>query len=147
LIHEKLYQSKNLSQIDFGIYIRDLVAQLIYSYNVKISDIKLTIEIDKIYLGVDLAIPCAQIINELVSNLFKYAFPYGGKGALLIRFSKDKKGKYTLIIGDNGIGLPAGMNLRKIESLGLKIVNSLTEQIKGKIEIAVTKGTRYTITF
>jgi two-component sensor histidine kinase len=104
------------------------------------------IEIGDVYLGVDMAIPCAQIINELISNVFKYAFPDGRKGELCIKFNKDKKGRYVLVIGDNGIGLPKNLDFRKTQSLGLKIVNSLTEQIKGKIELNRVKGTKYTIT-
>ena len=147
LIHEKLYKSKNLSQIDFGIYIRDLVSQLVYSYEVNRAKVKFTVKIDNIFLGVDMAIPCAQIVNELVSNSLKYAFPDNQKGELIIKFNKDKKGKYILIISDNGIGLPKDLDVRETESLGLKIVNSLTEQIKGKIQLNRVNGTAFTITF
>jgi PAS domain S-box-containing protein len=147
LVHEKLYKSENLARVDFAKYATDLVKNLLRSYNLMRAKIKFKIEVTGIDLGVDLAIPCALIINELVSNSLKYAFPNGEGGELHISFYKDVMGRYILSVSDNGVGLPSYLDFRKAKTLGLQLVNTLTGQLKGDIKLDNTRGAKFTITF
>ena len=150
LVHEKLYKSEDLSRIEFAEYIRSLGAELYRTYEVNASMIKLNIHVMEVYLSVDLAIPCALIINELVSNALKYAFRDNREGIIRIEFNKDmaKEGDvYTLTVSDNGIGIPKDLDFRNVETLGLELVNTLTKQLKGKIELDRSEGSKFTITF
>ena len=146
IIHENLYQSKDLMHINFVNYIQSLVFNLFYSYSIKETQIKLTLEIEDISLNIETAVPCGLIISELISNSLKYAFPNKMKGEIFISL-KIQKDEYQLIIKDNGIGLPENINFDEIETLGLLIVNSLTEQIDGKVNIQRNHGTEYNISF
>ena len=102
-------------------------------------------EIENIQLDLDTAIPLGLIINELVTNSIKYAFPTG-KGTITIKLTT-KNNKITLTVADNGIGLPENINIEKTETLGLKLVNILTKQINGKLTLKTNQGTKYKITF
>jgi two-component sensor histidine kinase len=97
-------------------------------------------------LGVDTAIPCGLILNELISNSLKHAFPDGRTGQIDVVFS-DQQGEFALTVRDDGIGLPAEMDFRHTESLGLQLVNTLVEQLEGNIELDRSRGTLFTITF
>jgi len=147
LIHEKLYQSKNLAQIELAEYIQDLVDNLLSSYEANLNTIALKINIDQVYLNLDAAIPCGLIINELVLNSFKHAFPAGNSGEIRIDFRVEKKNKYILTISDNGIGFPSNLDFRNTESLGLQLVNALTNQLGGNIELNGSAGAEFKITF
>jgi PAS domain S-box-containing protein len=147
LIHEKLYQSEDLSRINFAKYLTSITKELFQSYKISPELIELTADVTETHLGIDIAIPCALIINELVSNSLKYAFPDGRRGHIQIYFNHDKKGTYTLIVSDDGIGFPKDLNFQNTESLGLQLVNTLTRQLNGKIELVRKKGTRFTIRF
>ena len=147
LIHEKLYQSPDLARIDIAEYIRNLVTYLIRSYRVDTEKINLIIKADNISLGVDLAVPCGLILNELVSNSFKYAFPNGKIGKIYIELSANRDGQFTLTVGDNGVGLPPDINFQRTTSLGLQLVNTLVEQLDGTIKLDNTRGTEFEITF
>jgi PAS domain S-box-containing protein len=150
LVHEKLYKSEDLSRIDFDEYSKSLTAELFHSYQVNPSMIKFDIHVKEIYLGVNVAIPCALIINELVSNSLKYAFEDSKEGMINIDFNAthEKGGDaYTLIVADNGIGIPEDLNYINTETLGLQLVNTLTNQLKGNIELDRSRGTKFTITF
>jgi PAS domain S-box-containing protein len=146
MIHEKLYQSKDLSHINFIDYIQSLVSKLFYSYNIKEAQITPVIEIENVNLNIETAVPCGLIISELISNSLKYAFPNEMKGEICISL-KSVGDKYELIIRDNGIGLPADFDFNKLESLGLLLVNNLIEQIDGKITINKSHPTQFKITF
>jgi PAS domain S-box-containing protein len=146
MIHEKLYLSEDLTQINFADYIQNLVSNLFYLYNIKESQIKPIIKIEDVNLNIETAIPCGLIINELISNCLKYAFPNQMKGEIIINL-KSIEDKFELVISDNGIGLPENININKIKTLGLLLVNSLTEQIDGKISIYKKDGTQFKITF
>jgi PAS domain S-box-containing protein len=145
LIHEKLYQSKSLSHIDYREYVRSLAAYLARSY-VTGPGIGLAVDIDGIALDIDKAIPCGLIINELVSNSLKYAFPEGRQGDVRIALSRDGDG-YTLVVADSGVGLPPGLDFRNTPSLGLQLVNTLVGQLEGTIELLPGAGTTFRITF
>lgn len=146
LIHEKLYKSQDLSKIDFSHYIRDLTDQLRRAYPVS-KKVELKIKSEGINLGVDKAIPCGLIINELVSNAYKYAFNDSRKGEIYIELTSKKPGKYLLIVKDNGVGFPGDINIHETESLGMMLVTTLTDQLEGTLELDHSKGTKFTIRF
>jgi two-component sensor histidine kinase/HAMP domain-containing protein len=147
LIHEKLYQSHDLAQIDFKRYIHSLVNFLVNSYAAEVRGVNVQIEVDDISLGVDEAIPCGLIISTLVSNSFKYAFPNNHKGNVSIQFYKDINQQMHLKISDNGIGFPEGIDFQKPISLGLQLVNSLVYQLSGTVGLTNSAGTEFHITF
>lgn len=147
LVHEKLYQSEDLSCIDFTEYLQLLIKQLINSYGVNPEKIEIAINAFGITLGIDRAIPCALIINEIVSNSLKHAFPSEREGIIRIALNRNEKGEYTLILSDNGIGLPETLEFENTETLGLQLVRTLVQQLKGSIRLNRTGGTEYTINF
>lgn len=121
LVHERLYQSQDLVRIDFAEYIRRLAAHLFDSYRVNPKAIILKVNIDDVFLGIDKAIPCGLIINELVSNSLKHAFSADRKGAIRIDLAPDVDKKFTLIVSDNGVGFPKDLDFRNTASLGYAI--------------------------
>jgi len=147
LVHEKLYQSSNLSELDFAAYARSLVDSLLTSFGTDPSRIQLRFDLDDVRLDINQAIPCALILNELVSNALKYAFPDGRGGEIRVRLRADAEGRVRLGVGDNGVGLPADLDVATTESLGLQLVNTLVRQLRGQLEISRAAGTRYTLVF
>ncbi|MGB3480131.1 MAG: histidine kinase dimerization/phosphoacceptor domain -containing protein [bacterium] len=145
LIHEKLYTSQDMVNIDFREYIQNLSAHLLRSYGTA-SRIELRIEVEKIMLDIDRAVPCSLIINELITNSIKHAFSNGKKSCITIDFYTNKK-EYVLSVADNGKGLPDNFDYRNTKSLGLQLVCALTEQLHGNINLGKNKGTKFTITF
>ena len=141
-IHEDLYQAENLVRIDFGQYVRRLASNLVRSFR---PEVRLTIEIQNVFLGIDTAIPCGLIINELVSNSLKYAFP-DEPGEIEIS-ARSVENKYFLMIRDNGVGFPADLKLEETESLGLEIVASQVNKLDGSFQLVRNPGTTFTITF
>lgn len=135
LVHEQLYQSQTLSQINCRDYIRQLVSSLFYSCDDSSGQIQLNFDMDEIYLNIETAIPCGMIINELVTNTIKYAFPNQQSGEIKIVFKQDRLQRYNLSIQDNGIGLPDGFNWETSTSLGLTLVRLLIKQLEGTIEL------------
>ncbi|RJR19241.1 MAG: HAMP domain-containing protein [Nitrospiraceae bacterium] len=152
LVHEKLYNSRDLAHVDFKDYVHTLVNGLSASYGAASSRVFLTMLIENITLSIDTAIPCGLIINELVSNSLKYAFPEDKKGELKIVLEKadsdEDRHYYNLIISDNGIGIPEDIDIRKTKSLGLQLVSNLVEhQLQGNITLDRSGGTLFHITF
>jgi PAS domain S-box-containing protein len=147
LVHEKLYRSKDLADIDFAQYIPDLTTHLFDSYNVNSSQIHLNIQVDNASLDIETAIPCGLIINELVSNALKYAFVGKMRGEIEVKFYQESESTLTLIIQDNGIGLPENFDSKKAKTLGITLVQGLVKQLRGKLEIASHQGTQFKITF
>jgi two-component sensor histidine kinase len=145
IIHEKLYRSNDFTRINIADYINSLVNGLFHSYAIKDDQVTLKFDIDDIKLNIETAVPCGLIISELVSNSLKYAFP-NEKGEIKISL-KEVYDKIELIISDNGIGLPDNLDIAKNDSLGLKLVNSLTNQIDGEIKLDRGQGTTYRIIF
>ncbi len=149
MIHERLYNSEGLAKIDFIEYIKNLVDDLFCSYGINNNCIKIEIDADKIFLNADTAIPCGLIINELVTNSLKYAFPtesYHHEEKIYIKLHQNNK-KILLIVGDNGIGLPKDVDLENSETLGLRLVRSLVDQLDGTIELHNDGGTEFQIIF
>jgi two-component sensor histidine kinase len=147
LIHERLYQSPNLASVDMGEYTRNLVSDLQRSHSIGERAVRLRLDIEDIPLGITEAIPCGLIINELVSNALKHAFPKGRAGEITIGLQRGGANQVTLTVSDNGIGLPEQVDFRKSPSLGLTLINSLVEQLGGTIELDRSGGTAFTITF
>jgi PAS domain S-box-containing protein len=151
LLHEKLYQSASPAGVDFSEYVRDLTRSLFLSYGVQSTLVELSIEMPGVTLGMDTAVPCGLIINELVSNSLKHAFPDGRPGKIGIEMRpREQCGEerwYLLTVTDDGKGFPEGLDYRTTESLGLKLVCTLTEQLSGTVDLERGQGTRFRITF
>ncbi|NOZ62180.1 MAG: PAS domain S-box protein [Calditrichaeota bacterium] len=148
LVHEKLYQSQNLAQIPFKNYIVDLARYLFRSYNADPFKIRLETDIADVALSVDIAIPCGLLINELISNAIKYAFPNQRKGMIKIKLVHDNKNHvFELAIRDNGVGIGDYLKEPTKSSLGLQLVDTLVDQINGKMEIETDEGTAFIIRF
>lgn len=146
LIHERLYQSTDLKSIDIGDYIRNLAADIFDTYVIDPDQINLMVRVDDIRLDTNTAIPLGLIINELLTNSLKYAFPNDKKGNITIELNKNND-KFTLIIKDDGIGFPSDLDYKNTETLGLELVNSLTQQVNGNMELISADGTEFRITF
>ena len=144
--HERLYRSKNLARINVATYVQDLVNNLVRFYTTARSSIQVTLELLELELDLDRAVPCGLIINELVSNAFKYAFPEQ-KGELYLRFGLEDTGTYCLIVKDDGIGIPDHIEPQSTDSLGMQLVYGLTEQLGGEIELNRQEGSQFKITF
>lgn len=148
LIHEKLYQSRDLSEIEMQDYVRDLTETLLRSYAAPAPLATLSIQADDISLNIDTAIPCGLIINELVSNSLKHAFQEAKpENGIIVQIFLTDNNQYTLIVQDNGIGFPETLDFRNTESLGLELVCIFTDQLEGTIELERSQGTIFTITF
>ena len=147
LIHERLYQSPNLASVDMGEYTRNLVSDLQHSQRTEDGSVRVTLTIEDIPLGITEAIPCGLIINELVSNSLKHAFPEGRHGEVTVELTRGDAGSFTLTVSDNGIGFPEHVDFRNSSSLGLTLINSLVDQLGGAIKLDRGNGTSFTITF
>ncbi len=147
LIHEKLYRAKDLARIDFRDYVEDLVANLLTLHTGRADQIELQLDIEGVELDVNNSIPCGLIINELVSNSLKHAFPAGKSGRISIGMRSADNGAVTLSVRDDGAGFPEQLDFRSTRSLGLQLVISLVAQLEGEIELESCKGTCFTIRF
>ncbi|MGA9771571.1 MAG: PAS domain S-box protein [Blastocatellia bacterium] len=146
LIHETLYQSKDLSRINFGEYLQKLVAHVSRSYRLRPEAVKININVDNVSLPIDMAVPCGLIINELASNSLKYAFPADKRGEVNVTFEQ-ADAQYILRVSDTGVGLPDGFDPEMGKSLGMKLVRMLTEQLCGELECRNGAGTTFEIRF
>lgn len=147
MIHDRLLRAEDISKLNAPEYIRSLVNALFHSYDKDPEKINITYELNEIELDVDTMIPLGLIVNELVSNAFKYAFPNDTEGLITIALSAQDTKTHTLSVMDNGIGLPDNFSLNNSQSLGIEIVSSLTSQINGHVEIIQQEGTTFRITF
>lgn len=146
LIHERLYQANNLAQIDFSEYINDLVNGLLRTYRSKSQLVKLNLKTDLIYLPIDYAVPCGLIINELISNALKYATVGKNEINLDVLFNVDGK-NCSLIVADDGPGIPQNIALGNTSTLGLQLVNDLAQQLEGTLTLNRDKGTEFILNF
>lgn len=146
LVHERLYQSKDLSRIDFGGYVRSLVDRLAESYAPRPKAVATRIEADDLALPLDLALPCGMVISELLINAFKCAFPDGRNGEVAVRIA-DGDGRLAVTVSDNGVGLPEGFEAKAGESFGWQLINNLSAQIDGVVAVKREGGTAVTVSF
>jgi PAS domain S-box-containing protein len=146
LIHETLYQARDLAHLDFAQYVQALAAYLMHSYTVDEARITLQMHTHEVWLDIDAAVPCGLILNELVSNSLKHAFPDGRPGEIHLDL-RSEPGLTTLRVRDTGVGFPDGLDVRQTESLGLQLVCMLTEQLGGTIDLSRAEGTTVTLTF
>jgi len=147
LIHEKLYHSADLTKIAFCDYVRQLMGDLFHAYGVSPEAVSLKIYAQGIFLGIDAAIPCGLILNELVSNALKHGLPAGRKGAICIDLQPSGPGLFMLSVRDDGVGLPEDFDLQTTRTLGLKLVSDLARQLDGAVELERNNGTAVKITF
>ena len=148
LVHEKLYRSKDLATIPMNEYIRALSTNLLTLYSLAPGKVQLSIEMTDLVFDINTAIPVGLIMNELITNVFKHAFPEGHSGKILIS-GHQTDSQVTITVQDTGVGLPPGINLKESTSLGIHLIQTLTQQIHGILEIASEpgKGAVFTITF
>jgi PAS domain S-box-containing protein len=146
LVHEHLYKSSDLSNIDISEYLKSLVCNLSRSYCHPSGSVKFRTDLENIKMDIDKAVPIGIIVTELVSNSIKYAFPGSRKGEILVELHRDGE-KNVLAISDNGVGLPAGFEIGKTGTLGLQLVEMLVQQIDGTLEIDRTERTTFRIIF
>ena len=148
LVHQNLYESGDLSNIDVRSYISTLANSLLSGYHKGLSKIQLKLDLDKIRLPIETAIPFGLLINEVLSNALRHAFPGDRKGEIFVAFHLGKDGELELRIGDNGIGLPEDIEMKSTTSMGLRIIGDLAEyQLKGKLYLNRDNGTEYRIAF
>jgi len=145
-IHEKLYRSKDVSRIDFADYVSNLAANLMHSYGLA-GRVKLHVDVKDVRLGVNAAIPCGLIINELVTNSLRHAFPADRRGRVDIALRAEDDRRYVLSVSDDGVGLPADFDFNDCESLGMELVSTLTQQLGGTMKVDQSDGTRFEIAF
>jgi len=146
-IHDKLFHSRELTNIDFGSYLKQLIPHLLKSYGTRPENIKLQIKAENVFLDIDTAVPCGLLVNELVSNALKHAFPDGYKGEINIEAFRDSDNQINLTVKDNGIGLPENIHAVKSASLGLQLIDSLSRQLGAVPRYETKNGTCFFIKF
>jgi PAS domain S-box-containing protein len=148
IIHQKLYQSKDLSHLDFHEYISTIITHLQHSYGILRDRVKIQINAEDIIMPIDNAIPAGLIINELVSNSFKYAFPGDSKGNISINVAYEKLNReFWISVRDDGIGFPEDININKSTTFGLTLVNLLIQQMGGTLELVRSGGSEFRFSF
>ncbi len=146
ILHEILDESFSLAEVDFANYVQRLVAHLVRSYGA-IGRIHMQVRLDPLFCHRDVALPCGLIINEVLSNAFKYAFPGGKEGEVKVELRREPDGMIHLRVADNGIGLPRGWDWETSSTLGLRLVRTLARQIDANIQITGGYGTAFAIAF
>jgi two-component sensor histidine kinase len=160
LIHETLYQSETLAQVDFSDYIERLATNILFAQSTDYDRITLDFNLEPVFLNLETAIPCGLLLNELITNSIKHAFPEPLQGKIYIELhyqspetapnlnqTSCQEPKIMLKVSDNGIGLPANMNFKETKSLGLTLIQDLTQQLRGSLAINLTNGTQFTLIF
>ncbi len=147
LIHENLYRNENLANIMFSNYVKSLAGNLARSFSEKQGNVTFEYDIDDVYLPLDIGIPCGLIINELISNSFKYAFEQVERGKIIINLKRLNEQSFRLVVADNGPGLPKDIDIEKSGSLGMKIVTKLVMQIEGVLKYENSHGAKFIIEF
>lgn len=138
LVHERLYGSENLARIDFAEYALALAKDIFSSQGSLSVPVRFESELEPVIMGVDLAVPCGLILNELISNALKHGFPNSAGGEIRLTLRRAPDGTCTLCVKDSGVGIPPDLELDSNKSLGLRLVRSLTQQIRGTFELAKT---------
>lgn len=146
-IHEKLYRSNNLARIEFGDYLKSLTQNLVAAQQKSPGRIDLRLDLEEVFLDIQTAIPCGLIVNELVMNSLKHGFPGDRSGEIRIGLRIAESGEIRLVVGDDGIGLPLGLDVLAVDSMGMQLVTLLIGQIEGRLEIDRTRGVEFLLTF
>jgi len=158
LIHEELYKGEGNDTLNFSTYIRELAENLFQTYSLNSKNISLCIDMEEnVFLNMDIAVPLGIIVNELVSNSLKHAFPGKDRGEIQIKLRRGKNGKFKkegdettsfiLIVSDNGMGIPENLNIEDVDSLGIQLINALVAQLDGELDFKSNHGTEFTIKF
>ena len=148
LVHEKLYASKDFTRINLAGYLRDLSQDLFQSYKINPGKIDLIIQTDGVYVDINKAIPCGLVLNELISNVLKHAFPGDRQGELQIIIREEKNTEMEIVVRDNGLGLPDDVDIHQPRTMGLNLVNGLVKnQLNGQMEVRQDNGTEFRIKF
>lgn len=147
LIHQTLYQSNNFAKVDFGDFLEALIPTLVNSYSVTGKQIVLNIDAKNIYLPINSAIPCGLLINELITNALKHAFTEANEGEISVNITVENDARIHLIVSDNGKGISDELNLDTIDTLGLRLVNLLAQQLNGILQIQRKKPTQFLLNF
>jgi two-component sensor histidine kinase len=147
LVHEKLYQSRDLGKINIADYLESLARSLFVSYGVDSSAVRLQMDAQPVYMDMDRAIPCGMLVYELLSNSLKYAFPKGRKGRIRLSLGTTTDQRTRLEIRDDGVGLPEGFDYRRTDSLGFQLVCRLADQLRGELHYDGANGTTFEVTF
>ena len=147
LVHEMLYRAGDLARVDFGDYLRTLTSHMADGWSSSGRLVQVSVEAAGVHLPVDTAIPCGLIVNELITNAFKHAFPGGRSGSIRVRAVHQPRGRLAVVVQDDGIGMPEDLNLTRAGSLGLDLVNTLIRQLRATVEIRRSGGTTFEIQF
>jgi|GEM_PF-3692993 two-component sensor histidine kinase len=148
IIHDILYQNTNLKKINFAEYLTALIRYLNQSYNPHLnSSIQIQLELQPVILNIETANPCGLIVNELISNAFKHAFNEQKNGMIKVILTEDEVNQITIQVQDNGIGFPKDLDFQQVDSLGLELVRTLTQQLQGSLELDRSQGTLFQLTF
>ncbi|MFH1998130.1 MAG: two-component regulator propeller domain-containing protein [Planctomycetota bacterium] len=148
LVHQKLYKSEDLSRIDFADYIRDLASTVLQSGSMDQEQIRIHFDLEPLDVLIDTAVPCGLILNELLSNSIKHAFPHARKGEVHVRLRRDEEGRIVLQVQDNGIGFPHDFDVDHLSSLGIRLISNLAEQqLQGEMQVLSQNGTSIEIRF
>ena len=147
LIHDKLYRARDLARVSFGEYVRDLTNYILTSYALPARSVRVRLDIDDLSLSLDYAVPCGLILNELMSNCLKHAFPVGHSGTVYIGFHAEGEEELCLVVRDDGVGVPADVDLARTSSLGWRLIRALVEQLGGVVQCQTAGGTSIEIRF
>jgi len=147
LFHEKLYQSRDLAHVEASEYLKTLIANLLAAYGARPSALVLDVGEEEVLLGVDVAVPLGLVVNELISNALKHAFPGGHLGQIRVELRRVEETRCRLSVIDNGVGFPSNLDFRRAPSLGLQLVCTLVDQLGGAIELIRSGGTKFSVTF
>ena len=147
LIHDKLYRARDLARVSFGEYVRDLTNNILTSYALPARSVRVRLDIDDLSLSLDCAVPCGLILNELMSNCLKHAFPVGHSGTVYIGLHAEGEEELCLVVRDDGVGLPADVDLGRTSSLGWRLIRALVEQLGGVVQCQTAGGTSVEIRF
>jgi two-component sensor histidine kinase len=147
LVHHMMYQAADFAAIDLVDYVQTLTRSLYRAYTIDPEAVLLSVDIANVRLAIDAAIPCGLIINELVSNALRHAYPAGRRGTMSVTLVRNENGTHTLTVRDDGVGLPADLVLPPTATLGLALVETLSAQLEGTLSIDRSRGTAVSVTF
>jgi two-component sensor histidine kinase len=147
LIHEMLYQSKEIAKIEFNEYVRNLLSMVFRSHSPGSISVKLDVQVDPVFLSMDIAVPVSLILNEIVSNSLKHAFKKRKSGLVEVHFKREENRRFLLVVRDDGTGLPKDFSLDNTPSLGLRLVKILTDQLRGNLGFRSEGGAEFRVSF